>query len=216
MANADIQRSTQFLVDIKVVVRTEHIALETTTIIQTIDLIIGQGGYRLHSLITSRDGQRVSHTWSTVVQYQTLPIGNWIIIRIRLVILHPILGLVGGVNLEETTRRVVIVLLLIIHLQITSDTHHTRLLSTDFPTKLCVIFQVYLSRIITTLGSHQDDTSGGLGTIDTSSGSILQYRDALHIIGIHIVKRTFHAIHDDQWTRLTNSGDTTHTDAAGT
>ena len=103
MTNAHIQGCTQFLIDIKIVVSTEHITLETTTIVKTIHLIISQGCNRFHRLVSTRHCQRVSHTRCTAVQYQTLPIGYRIIIGIRLIVFHPILSLVCSIYLKKST-----------------------------------------------------------------------------------------------------------------
>ena len=53
MTDIYVYLSTKFIIDIKVVVRTEHVALETTTVIKTVYFVIRKGSYRLYRFVTA-------------------------------------------------------------------------------------------------------------------------------------------------------------------
>ena len=42
MADVDIKGHIQFVIDFEVVVRTEHIALETTAVVEAVDFVVRQ------------------------------------------------------------------------------------------------------------------------------------------------------------------------------
>ena len=154
MTDIYVYLSTKFIIDIKVVVRTEHVALETTTVIKTVYFVIRKGSYRLYRFVTAWYRESMSHTGSTWLQNQISPIGNGVVVRISSIILHPILGFVSRIFLEKTTSRVIVVFQLVAHLQVASDSHHTRLFGRNFPTKFSIIFQIDFTGIVTALGSN--------------------------------------------------------------
>ena len=175
MTDIHVYLGTEFVVDIKVVVRTKHITLESTTIVKSVHLVIRKSSYRLYRFVTARYGESVSHTGSTRLQNQVSPVGNGIVVGIGSIILYPILCLVGRIFLKKAAGRIIVVLQLVTHLQVAGDSYHARLFGRDFPTEFGIVLQVDFTAIVTTLGSNQDNTGSSFRAVNTGSRSIFQY-----------------------------------------
>jgi len=174
MTDIHVYLGTEFVVDIKVVVRTKHITLESTAIVKSVHLVIRKGSYRLYRFVTARYGESVSHTGCTRLQNQVSPVGNGVVVGIGSIILYPILCLVGRVFLKKTAGRIIIILQLVAHLQVTGDSYHVGLFGRDFPTKFGIVLQIDFTAIVTALGSNQDNAGSSFRTVNTGCGSIFQ------------------------------------------
>ena len=136
-------------------------------------------------------------------------------VGIRAVVLEPVLDLVGRELLEESGCRVVVVEHLVVHLHVTGHAHHLGLHGRDLPAHLAVVGEVDLLPG-TALGGDQDDTGGGLRTVDRGGCGILQHRDALHVVGIDVVDVVAGAsVDDDQRVVVAHGGDTADLERSG-
>ena len=159
MTDIYVYLSTEFIVDIKVVVRTKHITLESTTIVKPVHLIIRKSSYRLYRFVTTRYGKSVSHAGSTRLQNQISPVSNRIMVRIDSIILYPILCLIGRIFLKKATGRVIVVLQFVTHFQVAGNSYHTGLFGRNFPTKFSIVLQIDFTTIVTALSGNKDNAS---------------------------------------------------------
>ena len=86
------------------------------------------------------------------------------------------------------------------------NTTHFDFLGSILPREVARVRYVNGFGLCTLLGSNQYYTECSLGTVDRSSSSVLEDRDALYIVGVNNLDRwNFHVVQKDKWARATVS-----------
>ena len=84
------------------------------------------------------------------------------------------------------------------------DATHLDLLSSILPREVARVRYVNGFGLCTLLGGNQDYTEGSLSTVDRSSSSVLEDRDALYVVGVNNLDRwNFHVVQKDKWAWTT-------------